>query len=204
MERRIAVGFVRLLTRYGTILREPVFRAHAIMGCATTFCMFAYLGGSSPVFIQGFGLTPSQFGLIFGLCSCGLIAGSQINARLLPRFGLSFMLRCICRISLAATTVLLVLSLSGVHVLGLIVAPVFVALSCQGFTNGNVTAGALSRHATQAGSAAAVMGVAQFALGATSGLLVGLLTDGTPRGMALLMFAGSLGAAIADLFRPRA
>ncbi len=55
--------------------------------------MFAYLGGSSPVFIQGFGLTPSQFGLIFGLCSCGLIAGSQINARLLPRFGLSFMLR---------------------------------------------------------------------------------------------------------------
>jgi DHA1 family bicyclomycin/chloramphenicol resistance-like MFS transporter len=202
-ERRITVGVAQLLSRYGSIVREPVFRAHAIMGCATTFCMFAYLGGSSPVFIQGFGLTPPQFGLIFGLCSCGLIAGSQINARLLPRFGLSFMLRCICRISLAATTALLVLSWSGVHVLALIVAPVFLTLSCQGFTNGNVTAGALSRHAAQAGSAAALMGVAQFALGATSGLLVGLLTDGTPRGMALLMFAGSLCAVIADLFRPR-
>ena len=47
------------------------------------------------------------------------------------------------------------------------------------------------------------MGVGQFALGATSGLLVGLLTDGTPRGMALLMFLGSAGAVIADLFRPR-
>jgi len=203
VERRIKVGAAQMLSRYGSILREPVFRAHAIMGCATTFCMFAYLGGSSPVFIQGFGLTPSQFGLIFGLCSCGLIAGSQINARLLPRFGLSFMLRCICRISLAATTVLLVLSWSGVHVLGLIVAPVFFTLSCQGFTNGNVTAGALTRHAGHAGSAAALMGVAQFALGATSGLLVGLLTDGTPRGMALLMFAGSFCAVIADLFRPR-
>jgi DHA1 family bicyclomycin/chloramphenicol resistance-like MFS transporter len=204
MERRISVGIAQMLTRYGSILREPVFRAHAIMGCATTFCMFAYLGGSSPVFIQGFGLTPLQFGLIFGLCSCGLIAGSQINARLLPRFGLSFMLRFICRISLAATTVLLALSFSGVHILAFIVAPVFLALSCQGFTNGNVTAGALTRHAAQAGSAAALMGVAQFALGATSGLLVGLLTDGTPRGMALLMFVGSLGAVIADLFRPRA
>lgn len=199
---RIKVGVAQMLTRYGTILREPVFRAHALMGMATTFCMFAYLGGSSPVFIQGFGLTPSQFGLIFGLCSCGLIAGSQINARLLPRFGLSFMLRFICRVSLAATTVLLALSWSGVHVLWMIVVPVFLALSCQGFSNGNVTAGALGRHAAHAGSAAALMGVGQYALGATSGLLVGLLTDGTPRGMALLMFIGSLCAVIADVFRP--
>ncbi len=47
------------------------------------------------------------------------------------------------------------------------------------------------------------MGVGQFALGAMSGLLVGLLTDGTPRGMVLLMFLRSAGAAIDDLFRPR-
>lgn len=202
--RRIRFDLAHIIIRYGAILREPVFRSHAIMGCGTTFCMFAYLGGSSPVFIQGFGLTPSEFGLIFGLCSCGLIAGSQINARLLPRFGLSFLLRWISRVSLAATTLLLAVSWSGAHVLWLIVAPVFLALSCQGFSNGNVTAGALARHAAHAGSAAALMGVAQYALGATSGLLVGLLTDGTPRGMALLMFAGSLCAVIADWFRPRA
>jgi uncharacterized membrane protein YeaQ/YmgE (transglycosylase-associated protein family) len=48
------------------------------------------------------------------------------------------------------------------------------------------------------------MGVGQYSLGATSGLLVGLLTDGTPRGMALLMFLGSLGSVIAQWFRPRA
>ena len=203
VERRIKTGLAQMLTRYGSIIREPIFRTHAIMGGATTFCMFAYLGGSSPVFIQGFGMTPSGFGLIFGLCSCGLIAGSQINARLLPRFGLFTMLRVIARISLAATSVLLVLSFSGVHVLWMIVAPVFVALSCQGFTNGNVTAGALTRHAAHAGSASALMGVFQFALGASSGLLVGLLTDGSPRGMALLMFIGALCAVIADLFRPR-
>ena len=169
-ERRIRTGLAQMITRYGSIIREPIFRAHAIMGGATTFCMFAYLGGSSPVFIQGFGLTPSQFGMIFGLCSCGLIAGSQINARLLPRFGLFRMLRVISRISLAATTVLLVL---------------------------------VTKHASHAGSAAALMGVFQFALGASSGLLVGLLTDGTPRGMALLMFAGAFCAVIADWFRPR-
>ena len=203
-DRRIKVGLVSVLSRYGSILREPVFRVHAIMGGAGTFCMFAYLGGSSPVFIQGFGLSPSGFGLIFGLCSCGLIAGSQINARLLPRLGLPFMLRLICRVSLCATTVLLILAWSGVHSLALIVATIFLALSCQGFSNGNTSVAALSRHAAHAGSAAALMGVFQFTLGATSGLLVGLLTDGSPRGMAVLMFCGSLCAVIVDLFRPKA
>jgi DHA1 family bicyclomycin/chloramphenicol resistance-like MFS transporter len=96
-----------------------------------------------------------------------------------------------------------VLSFSGVHVLALIVFPVFIALSCQGFSNANTSVGALSRHSAHAGSASALMGMAQFSLGASSGLLVGLLTDGTPRGMAALMMCGSLGAVIADHYRPR-
>lgn len=202
-ERRARLGLGQQVERYKSILRERGFLTHAAMGGSGSFCMFAYLAGSSPVFILGFGLTPSEFALIFGLCSCGLIAGSQINARLLPRLGLSFMLRLICRISLTATATLTVLAFSGVHILPLIVAPIFVALSCQGFSNANTSVGALSRHAAHAGSASALMGMAQFSLGASSGLLVGLLTDGTPRGMAALMMCGSLGAVIADHYRPR-
>ena len=201
--RRTHLRPTKQLARYVGILRERGFVTHAAMGACGSFCMFAYLAGSSPVFIQGFGLTPSEYALIFGLCSCGLIAGSQINARLLPRVGLSFMLRMIARISLCATATLAVLAFAGVHILPVIVAPIFVALSCQGFSNGNSAVGALSRHAGHAGSASALMGMAQFSLGATSGLLVGLFTDGTPRGMAALMLCGSLGAVIADLCRPR-
>jgi MFS transporter, DHA1 family, multidrug resistance protein len=202
-ERRSRLNVAEQLERYTSILHERGFLTHAAMGGSGSFCMFAYLAGSSPVFIQGFGLSPPEFALIFGLCSCGLIAGSQINARLLPRFGLSFMLRMISRISLAATLTLTLLAFGGVHILPLIVAPVFIALSCQGFSNANTSVGALSRHAAHAGSASALMGMAQFSLGASSGLLVGLLTDGTPRGMAALMLLGSLGAVIADLWRPK-
>jgi MFS transporter, DHA1 family, multidrug resistance protein len=202
-ERRVRLGAVAMIQRYVTIARERTFLTHAAMGAGGGFCMFAYLAGSSPVFIQGFGLTPSQFGLVFGLCSCGLIAGSQINARLLPRLGLPVMLRTVSYVSLCATITLAALAFSGVHSLPLIVAPIFVAISCQGFSNGNTSVGALSRHSAHAGSASALMGMAQFSLGATSGLLVGLLTDGTPRGMAALMVCGSLGAVVADRFRPR-
>jgi len=202
-ERRIRLSLAGQTARYLAIIRERTFLTHAIMGASGTFCMFAYLSGSSPVFIEGFGLSPSQFALIFGLCSCGLIAGSQLNARLMPRVGLFRMLRIISRIALAATVVLVIFAFSGVHVLALIVAPLVVVLGCQGFSNANSSAGALSRHAAHAGSAAALMGMLQFGLGAGSGLLVGLLTDGTPRGMAAMMCLGCTCAVVADRFRPR-
>lgn len=203
-DHRIRLGFGDQFRRYGGILRERGFITHAAMGGCASFGMFAYLGGSSPVFIEGFHLSPSIFALIFGLNSIGLIAGSQINARLLRRYTPSQLLVGAQRVSLASGLVLCVIAFGGYHVLPLVMAPVFVSISCMGFTNANAMVGALSRHAAHAGSAAALMGVGQFSLGATSGLLVGLLTDGTPRGMALLMFLGSLGSVIAQWFRPRA
>jgi DHA1 family bicyclomycin/chloramphenicol resistance-like MFS transporter len=202
-ERRIRLSLAGQAARYLMILRERTFLTHAIMGGASTFCMFAYLAGCSPVFELGFGLNPSEFALIFGLCAVALIICSQLNAKLLPRFGLNTMLTAIARISFAATLVLAVLAFSGVHILSAIVAPLVVVLGCQGFNNANATAGALSRHAAHAGSASALMGTFQFSLGASSGVLVGFLTDGTPRGMAALMACGMLGAVIADRFRPR-
>jgi DHA1 family bicyclomycin/chloramphenicol resistance-like MFS transporter len=183
------------------ILRERTFLTHAIMGGCSTFCMFAYLSGCSPVFEIGFGLSPSGFALIFGLCAVSLVIGSQLNARLLPRFGLSTMLTQVARVSFSATAVLMVVAFSGLHVLWAVVLPLVVTLGCQGFNNANATAGALSRHALHAGSASALMGTFQFGLGASSGVLVSLFTDGTPRGMAAMMFCGMLCALIADRFR---
>ncbi|HET6306446.1 MAG TPA: multidrug transporter CflA, partial [Rhodopila sp.] len=107
------------------------------------------------------------------------------------------------RISFCGTIVLLAVAFSGAHVLWAVVAPLVVVIGCQGFNNANASAGALSRHAGHAGSAAALMGTFQFSLGASAGLMVGLLTDGTPRGMAVVMACGMLGAVVADLFRVR-
>jgi DHA1 family bicyclomycin/chloramphenicol resistance-like MFS transporter len=202
-DRRTRLSLAGQVARYVMIVRERTFLTHTIMGGCSTFCMFAYLSGCSAVFEDGFGLNPSQFALIFGLCAVSLVMCSQLNARLLPRFGLSRMLTIIARISFCGTIVLVVLAFSGVHVLWAIVAPLVVVIGCQGFNNANSTAGALSRHAGHAGSASALMGTFQFSLGASSGVLVGLLTDGTPRGMAAMMFCGMLGAVVADRFRSR-
>nr|WP_294547105.1 multidrug effflux MFS transporter [uncultured Rhodopila sp.] len=199
--RRVRLGFGGQATRYWTILRERSFLTHAAMGGGGTFCLFAYLAGCAPVFEDGFGLSPSGFALIFGLCACAMVACSQLNAMLLPRFGLSRMLTAIPLIGLGGTITLVAVAFARVHVLWAVAAPPVLVIGSQGFTSANTTAGAMSRHAAHAGSAAALLGTLQYSLGALAGILAGWLTDGTPRGMAALMACGMLGAVIADRFR---
>jgi DHA1 family bicyclomycin/chloramphenicol resistance-like MFS transporter len=203
-ERRVRLSLAEQSHRYRHILRERGFLTHSVLGGFSTFGFFAYLGGSSPVFIDGFGFTPAQYGVLFGACAVGLIGCSQVNAWLLPRVGGFALLRAVTLIDLAAAAALLAAALAGVHRLLAVLPPLFVFVSCQGFVNPNATVGALSRHAAHAGSASALMGMGQFVLGAISGLLVGVLTDGTPRGMAGLMLAGAAGMVAADLCRERA
>jgi MFS transporter, DHA1 family, multidrug resistance protein len=201
-DRRVHLSLPDLAARYVAIVREPTFITHALMGACGTFTLFAYLAGSAPVFEDGFGLSPPVFGAIFGLCASALVVSAQLNARLLPRFGLNRMLTSVAWLSFAATLVLCGLSFGGVHNLVLIALPLIVTIGCQGFSNANASAGALTRHAGHAGSAAALMGTLQYGLGAIAGLLVGVFTDGTPRGMAALMCTGMAGAVFFDRLRP--
>ncbi len=202
-ERRIRLHLGEQLARYRSILVERGFITHATMGGFATFAFFGYLAGSSPVFIQGFGLAPARYAMIFGGNSFGLICCAQLNPLLLRRFGPFRVLRMVSRVHLCATATLVVIAFAGLHSLPLVIAPIFVAISCMGMLNPNCIVGALARHQQHAGTASSVMGTGQYLLGAISGLLVGLLTDGTPRGMALLMLAGSIGMVLVDRWRPR-
>jgi DHA1 family bicyclomycin/chloramphenicol resistance-like MFS transporter len=202
--QRVKLGLVAQLSRYGAILRERGFITHVLMGGFAMFAMFAYIGGSPPVFIERFHLPPPVYGALFGCCAFGLIVASQVNPRLLPRFGANFLMRAAVRTAFCATIVLCVVAVTGWGGWLATAAPIAVVVTSQGFTGPNTTVGALSRHGANAGSASALMGTLQFCLGAVSGVLVGVLDDGTARPMALLMVFGMTGALICDLLRPKA
>lgn len=200
---RVRLSLPAQISRYAGILRDRSFLSHAMVGSSCSFGMFAYIGGSPVVFIEHFGLSPARFGVLFGVCAAWLIAASQVNPRLLPRFGIGRVLRAAVRASLAATAVLVVVAFTGRGGILGVVLPIFVNMASFGFVMPNATVGALSRQGARAGSASAVMGTLQFMLGASSGLLVGLLSDGSARPMACLMLAGAIVANVADLRRPR-
>ncbi len=200
---RVKLGPAALIGRYRAIGRERSFITHALILGFASFTTFAYLGGSPDVFIAHFRLTPSQYGIVFGSCAVCFIAATQVNPRLLPRFGFSRLLHAGVAVSLLAGLGLTGLAVAGLGAWWIYAVLIALGTASMGFTNPNATVGALSRHAAHAGSASALMGTLQYMLGAGSGLLVGLAADGTARPMAVLMLIGALGATAADLARPR-
>jgi DHA1 family bicyclomycin/chloramphenicol resistance-like MFS transporter len=201
--RRVRLGPGGMLRRYGAILRERGFLTHSLAGGFATFGMFAYLGGSPGVFEGIYRFEPAAYGALFGACAIGLIACSQINPMLVRRFGGGRVLRGGVRLMLVSNSALLAVAVMRPAQWWLVAAPIFVTMSGNGLVMPNSTVGALSGHAAHAGSASALMGTLQFVLGAISGLLVGIASDGTARPMAALMFIGALGAVIGDAGRPR-
>jgi DHA1 family bicyclomycin/chloramphenicol resistance-like MFS transporter len=205
--RRVKLSFGGVVSRYRQVIRERSFVTHTLMGGCCMFAMFAYLGGSPFVFIEIFHLSPPVYGALFGVCAFGFITCSQINPRVLPRFGGDRVMRAGVSVFLVAATAGLAAALAWPTggPLGFLAAavPIFFLMSSQGFTMPNSVVGALSRHAAHAGAASALLGTIHFCLGAVSGLSVGLLADGTVRPMAGLMFAGACGAVLFERLRPR-
>ena len=200
-QRRVRLGPGGVAARYAAILGERSFLAHAAIGGFAMFGMFAYIGGSPPVYIQRYGLGPTQYGMLFGAGAGAFILASQANPRLLRRFGAPLVLRVAVRGYLVAAAALAGLAFAGHFGLWSVFAPVAAALFCMGFVMPNATVGALSRHAAHAGSASALVGTLQFVLASVSGTLVGWLTDGTARPLAGLMLLGASCAALAEANR---
>lgn len=199
---RVTGGVVRTLARFAGVARDRVFLSYALMGGCGMFGMFAYIGGSPPVFIQHFGFSPERYGMLFGMSAAMFIVASQVSPRLLPRFGGARIVRAASMAYVASGLALLTAAVLGWGGVAGVVVPVMVAMGCMGFVLPNAAVGALSRHAHQAGSASALMGTLQFTLAACAGLLVGGLSDGTARPMAAMLLLGALGTVAADRMRP--
>ncbi len=200
-ERRVRLGPAALLWRYLNILQERGFLLNMGIGACAMFALFAYISGSPPVYLVRYGLSPPQYGVLYGLCAAGFILGSQVNPRLVLRFGLLAVSRWALRVGAAGVAVLAAVSFAGRFGLIGLVAPIVVIMTSFGLILPNTTVGALSRHGAHAGSASALMGTLQFLLAAVSGSAMGWLTDGTARPMAALMLLGVGGALLLDLGR---
>ena len=72
---------------YLSLLKDRRFLGLVFIGGLGQASFFAYLAGSSVVFIEHFGLTPSLYSLIFATNAIAFIGGAQFNSYLMRRFG---------------------------------------------------------------------------------------------------------------------
>jgi len=202
-DRRVVLGIGGLLQRYALVATERSFLTHALQASLAMGAMFIYLGGSPIVFIEQYHVSPTHYGMLFGLNACGFIGGTQISSRVLPRFGANRMLHGVMILLIAAVLILTWDAFSGFGGLFGIIIPLFLTLGCMGLMMPVATVSALSRHAAHAGSASALIGTWQFAFAALAGFSIGAIYDGTARPMAVLMLVCVLMGGVADLCRPK-
>ncbi|MEA2247273.1 MAG: transporter, family, multidrug resistance protein [Solirubrobacteraceae bacterium] len=196
-ERRTAHGLRRTLQTMRGLLRERWFVGHGLASGLAFGALFAYIGGSSFVLQGIYGVSPQLYSLLFAMNGLGLIAGSQVNARLVGRFGPALLLRRgLTAIAVSASTLLGVVLVGGLGVWAVLV-PMFVIVSSLSFVLPNATALALVDHATVAGTASAVLGVIQFLVGAVLAPVVGVGGTSSAVPMAAVMTAAALGALVA-------
>ncbi|MCK2216575.1 multidrug effflux MFS transporter [Actinomadura sp. ATCC 31491] len=179
------------------LLRDRSFMGFALTGGLAFAAMFGYISGSPFVLQEVYGATPQQYSLIFGLNALALTGMAQLGGRLSGRVPPVALVVAGLATGLLGAVLLMTAALAGLGLWG-IVAGLFVIMLGQGLTLPGTGALALgSQPAQVAGSASALMGVLQFALGALSAPLVGLAGSGTAVPMAAVMLGLLVCAALA-------
>ncbi|HEU5101710.1 MAG TPA: Bcr/CflA family multidrug efflux MFS transporter [Roseiflexaceae bacterium] len=184
VERRNRAGVARALGVYGQLLTDRRFLGYALAGGFVSAGMFAYISGSPFVVIDLYGVSPQQYGWIFGANAFGLVLASQLNRWLLGRYRGEAILFTTLLIAAAASLVLALVAASGAGGLAGLLLPLFFCIASVGLVGPNTAAAAMAPYGRMAGSASALLGTLQFVVGAAAGMVVGALYNSTALPMA--------------------
>ncbi|MBX7432466.1 multidrug effflux MFS transporter [Mycobacterium sp. Y57] len=164
-----------IISTYLELLRDLRFVTLVVVAALGMSGLFAYISGASFVLQGRYGLGQGAFALVFGAGAIALIGATQFNVVLLRRFSPQQIMVWALFAASAAGAVFVALTVA--HVGGLVgfVVPVWAILAAMGLVIPNAPAVALTRHPDAAGTAAALLGAAQFGVGAAVAPLVGVL-----------------------------
>ncbi|MFK0524302.1 multidrug effflux MFS transporter [Paenibacillus illinoisensis] len=186
-ERRVAPNFKLQLRNYGQLLRDRKFVGYMLAQGIMTAGVFAYVAGTPFIYQNIYGVTPTVFAILFASNGISLIIGSQLVGRLAQRISEQTLLLSGLWLALVASIAALMVTLAHGPLFALVI-PLFFFVCSIGITSTAAFPLAMESQAKSAGSAAALLGVVPFLLGALVAPLVGVAGEDTavPLGLTLL------------------
>ena len=190
--------------RYRALFTDRVFVGVAVIAGMTFTGLFGYLSSSSFLFQEVYNFSAQEFGLLFGINSIAIIIGVQTSSRLARVIGPQWILFGGVLLMLLAASTIVLLSLQGAGLFGVILPLWFFILGC-GFCFPMQQVLALDGHSGEAATAASLMGAVNFGLAGLLSPIVGLfgIHDAIPMGV--MMMATSVVSVVVMLavVRPR-
>ncbi|MGW0580120.1 multidrug effflux MFS transporter [Streptomyces sp. NPDC002920] len=204
-ERRHGRGVASTFGAMGSLLARRTFMGYVLVVALAAAALFTYISGSSFVFENLHGVSPTTYSLIFATNAVGMLIAGAVFARLAGRgVRLNTLLTAGVGISLlGALAQVLQVVVVGETLVGTWIT-LFVTVSGIGmvFPGGMSIGQTVGRAAP--GAASALLGGLQFFLGALASPLVGLFGEDSSLPMALIMLiaVAAAGLALVGLARP--
>ena len=197
-ENRSGKGIGAIARNYIALGKDAHFMVLVLVCGLGRGVLWSYIAASSYVMQEQFGLSATAYGFAFAGGAVVLIGSSQLNVVLLGRWSPnSITIWAMWGSSAVGAAVVVVAATDSWGFVGFAV-PILLMLCATGFVMPNAPAVALSRHGEAAGSAAALIGFAQFGAAAVVAPVVGLLGN-TSLAVAISMTGASVLGVIALL-----
>ncbi|WP_229674577.1 multidrug effflux MFS transporter [Nakamurella endophytica] len=190
-ERRRSNGVGAAVRSYGSLLTDRGFVGLALLNGFAFGALFSFVSSSSFVFQEGFGFSSQQFSAVFAAGAVGVTLGTQLSGFLIGRVSPG---RIVLGGSLTGLTVAVLLLLAAETGAGawIVAALCVLIMVVVGIILPAVPVLALDANAHRAGSAAALLGAVQFGVGAAVAPLSGLIGEGDPAAMAVVLVGSML------------
>ncbi|WP_240418815.1 multidrug effflux MFS transporter [Paenibacillus periandrae] len=198
VEQRVPSNFMQVLINFKLLLQDPQFAGYALAQGIMIAGVFAYVSGTPFIYQNIYGASPQLFEILFGSNGISLIIGSQIVGRLTHRFSeRSFLLTGLLLAGCSSAAVLIA---ALVHApLWALVIPLFFFVASIGMTATASFSLAMEHQSHVAGSAAALLGLIPFILGAVVSPLVGIAGEHTAVPLGVIILSTSVMALLAYL-----
>lgn len=202
-ERRHTGGVGVVIRTLRTAATAPGFAAYALTFAFAFAAMISYISASSFVAQSVIGMSAIEYSFAYAVGSSGLILMNLVSARWAPRVGPKRMLNVGILLQALAAGWFLVFVLTGsLSAWSFIVGALFIG-SGAALCMANGSALALAQTPTVRGSGSALLGGAQFIVGAIGTPLVGLWGEGTALPMVIVVGVAVVLAVIVRSFAPR-
>lgn len=195
--KRVAFDTHSVGRNYLSVLSDRHAVCYMLCSALAVSAMFGFLAASPFVYIEFYGVSEQGYGVLFAVNILLMIVMTSISNRLVTRHGPRRMLGMAMGMILLSSVLMLLITALSEPSLPLVVVAIMLFIGTAGVINANAMALVLSRLGHISGSASAVAGSLRFGLGAIAPLAVGLLFDGTPVALAMVM-AGCGFAAVAS------
>ncbi|MBB4268098.1 multidrug effflux MFS transporter [Roseospira visakhapatnamensis] len=178
----------RLAGTFAHLLRHRAFVGYTLTVSFGFAGLFGFISGSSFVIIDVLGVAPELFGFAFMAVVIGYILGAASGGRLSGRVDLDRLIGAGVILATLSGGVAAALAWAGIQSVAALVPLVSIYFFATAWIIPLGTAGALSPFPRIAGAVSSLLGFIQMAIGATAGVLVGVLHDGTTRTLTTLLF----------------